>query len=76
MLFTKADILDAQTIKQLVEGGMTVEDAAVKAPEESIVRFHRNVAQELYQKKYPPKEHVYLRGVAKSFLCRQQINCI
>ena len=74
MLFTKADMLDAQTMEHLVNGGMNVEDAAIKAPEESIARFEKNFGQQLYKKKYPPKGHVYLRGVTNSFIWRQQIN--
>ena len=69
-------MLDARIIQHLVNGGMNVEDAVVKAPEESIARFHKNFGQQLYEKKYPPKEHMYFRGVTKSFLCRQWINCI
>ena len=63
VLFTKADMLDAQTIKHLVNTGMNVEDAAIKAPDESVARFYENFGQQLYKKKYPPKEHVYFRGV-------------
>ncbi|KIJ96991.1 hypothetical protein K443DRAFT_633460 [Laccaria amethystina LaAM-08-1] len=59
VLFTKADMLDAQTIKHLVNGGMDVEDAGMKAPEESVARFQKNFGQQLYKKKYPPKGHVY-----------------
>ena len=76
VLFTKADILDAQTMEHLVNAGMNVEDAAIKAPEESVARFQKNFGQKLYQKKYPPKDHVFFRGVIDSFLCRQCINWI
>ena len=75
VLFTKADMLDAQTIKQLVNAGMNIEDAAIKAPEESVARIQRNVGQQLYEKKYPPKGHVYLRGVTNSFIYSLQIDC-
>ncbi|EDQ99363.1 uncharacterized protein LACBIDRAFT_335106 [Laccaria bicolor S238N-H82] len=61
VLFTKADMLDAQTIKQLVNTGMDVEDAANKAPEESVAMFEKRFGQQLYKKKYPPKDHVYFR---------------
>ena len=76
VLFTKADMLDAHTIKHLVNNGMNVEDAANKAPEESVARFQRNFGQELYKTKYPPKDHIYFRGVTNSFMFRQSINCI
>ena len=76
VLFTKADMLDAQTIEHLVNTGMNVEDAAIKAPEESVTRFQKNFGQQLYKKKYPPKGHVYFRGVTNSFICSQQINFI
>jgi len=33
VLFTKTDLLDAQTIGQLVKNGMSIEDAASKAGE-------------------------------------------
>ena len=52
-------MLDAQTIEHLVNTGMAVEDAAIKAPEESVARFQKNFGQQLYKKKYPPKDHVY-----------------
>ena len=74
ILFTKADMLDAQTMEHLVNTGISVEDAAIKAPHESVARFHENFGQQLYKKKYPPKGHVYLRGATNSFICRQQIN--
>ena len=69
-------MLDAQSIKQLVNAGMNVEDAAIKAPGESVARFEKNFGQQLYREKYPPKGHVYFRGVTNSSICRQQINCI
>ena len=68
VLFTKADMLDAQTIEHLVNAGMNVEDATMKAPEESVARFQKNFGQELYKKKYPPKGHVYFRGVTNSLI--------
>ena len=76
VLFTKADRLDAQTAKHLVKTGMSLEDAAIKAPEVSVAMFHENFGQQLYEKKYPPKDHVYFRGVTNSFICKQQINYI
>ena len=75
-MFTKADMLDAQTVEHLVNAGMSVEDATIKAPVESIARFQKNFGQELYKKKYPPKGHVYFRGITNSFTCLLQINCI
>ena len=69
-------MLDAQTIEHLVNAGMNLEDAAIKAPEESVAKFQKQFGQELYKKKYPPKDHVYFRGVTNSFICRQQIDCI
>jgi Tfp pilus assembly protein PilF len=76
VLFTKADMLDAQTMEHLINAGMNVEDAAIKAPEESVARFHNNFGQQLYKKKYPPKGHVYFRGLPNSFICSLQINFI
>ena len=64
-------MLDAQTIKHLVNNGMKVEDAAMKAPEESVARFQKNFGQQLYKAKYPPKDHIYFRGVTDSFMFRQ-----
>ncbi|EDR01097.1 small GTP-binding protein domain [Laccaria bicolor S238N-H82] len=63
VLFTKADMLDAQTINWLVDTGMDAEDAANKAPEESLARFEEKFGQQLYKKKYPPKDHVYFRDM-------------
>ena len=62
ILFTKADLLDAQTIEQLVESGMSIEDATYKAGEESIINFDKDFGHVLYAKKYPPKMHIYFRG--------------
>ena len=45
---------------------MNVEDAAIKAPEESCARFQKTFGQQLYKTKYPPKEHIYFRGVTNS----------
>ena len=67
-------MLDAQTMEHLVNAGMNIEDAAIKAREESVARFQKNFGQQLYQKKYPPKGHVYFRGVTNSLICKQQIN--
>ena len=61
-------MLDAQTVEHLVNAGMNVEDAAMKAPEESVARFEKNFGQQLYKKNYPPKGHVYFRGVTNSFI--------
>ena len=69
-------MLDAQMMEHLVNTGMNVEDAAMKAPEESVARFEKNFAQQLYKKKYPPKGHVYFRGETNSFICSWQFNCI
>ena len=55
-------MLDAQTIQHLVDTGMDVEDATIKAPEESVAKFQKNFGQQLYKKKYPPKDHIYFRG--------------
>ena len=71
VLFTKADMLDAQTIEHLVNTGMNIEDAAIKAPEESIASFQKNIGQQLYKTKYPPKDHIYFRGLTNSFIFRQ-----
>ena len=76
VLFTKADMLDAQTMEHLVNSGMNVEDAAMEAPDESVARFQKNFGQQLYKKKYPPKGHVYFRGVTNSFICSLHINLI
>ena len=70
ILFTKADLLDAQTIEQLVESGMSIEDATYKAGEESIINFDNDFGHVLYAKKYPPKMHIYFWG--KEFHCQQR----
>ena len=71
VLFTKADMLDAQTMEHLVNAGMNIEDAAIKAREESVARFQKSFGQQLYKKKYPPKGHVYVQGGTNSFICKQ-----
>jgi hypothetical protein len=77
VLFTKADMLDAETIECLVNSGMSLEEAAIKAPEESAIKFQNSFGNQLYKKKYPPTGHLYLRGNKKlSIILRQQIDCI
>ena len=76
VLFTKADMLDAQTVKHLVDTGMNIEDAAIKAPEEAVARFGRNFGQQLYKTKYPPKDHIFFRGVTNPFTHSLQIKFI
>ena len=72
ILFTKADLLDAQTIGRLVKTGMSIEDAAKKAGEESINNFFTAFGHVLYEKKYPPKAHMYFRG--KEFHLTKAVN--
>ena len=67
VLFTKADVLDAQTIEQLINTGMSIEDAADKAGVESVAKFQKNFGHQLYTKKYPPKTHIYFRGEPVDF---------
>ena len=69
-------MLDAQTIEHLVNAGMNIEDATIKAPEESVARFQQNFGQQLYKTKYPPKDYIYFRGVTNSCIFGQWINCI
>ena len=69
-------MLDNHTIKHLVNNGMSVEDAAIKAPEESVVRFQQNFGQQLYKTKYPPKDHIYFRGLTNLFIQSLQTDCI
>ena len=59
-------MLDAQTMEHLVNAGMNLEDAAIKAPEESVAKFQKQFAQELYKKKYRAKDHMYFQGVTNS----------
>ncbi|KIJ99481.1 hypothetical protein K443DRAFT_624139, partial [Laccaria amethystina LaAM-08-1] len=63
VLFTKADMLDAETIECLVNSGMSLEEAAIKAPEESAIKFQNSFGNQLYKKKYPPTGHLYLRDM-------------
>ena len=67
VLFTKADLLDAQIIGRLVETGMSIEDAESKAEEELINSFYKDFGHVLYKKKFPPKKHIYFWG--KEFCC-------
>ena len=69
-------MLDAHTIKHLVNTGMDVEDAAIKAPEESVARLQKNFGQQLYKTKYPPKDHIYYRGVTNLLIFRRWVNCM
>ena len=62
VLFTKGDLLDAQTTERLYNSGMSIEDAVSKAGEESIINFYKGFGHALYAKKYPPKTHIYFRG--------------
>ena len=69
-------MLDAETIESLVDSGMSIEEAAIKAPEESTIKFQNSYGNQLYEKKYPPSGHLYLWGNELSIILRQRVDCI
>lgn len=62
VIFTKFDAMDDKAFSELTRSGMSIDDAKVQAPGHAVMMFDRDLRDVLYGMKYPPKNHVLLRG--------------
>jgi hypothetical protein len=62
-LFTKFDALDDKAYDDLEKGGASWEEAERQAPVRAVADFEKVHLGSLYGKRYPPKGHIYLRGM-------------
>lgn len=60
--------MDSRTTKQLIKAGSTDEEAEQRAPEQGVIDFQKRFCGILYQKRYPPTSHLFLRGRDLLFL--------
>jgi hypothetical protein len=61
-IFTKCDALDDEAYQELEDEGIPWEDAQIQVPTRSLENFGKLHLDSLYKRRYPPKDHVYLRG--------------
>lgn len=61
-LFTKFDALDTKAFSALKKEGLAREDAKRQCPPRAEADFENENLGRFYNKKHPPKGHVYLRG--------------
>ncbi|KZP15907.1 hypothetical protein FIBSPDRAFT_958425 [Athelia psychrophila] len=64
VIFTKFDAMDDKAFGELIEQGLSADEARARAPDHAAVMFERDLKDVLYGMKYPPKSHVLLRGEA------------
>jgi len=62
-LFTKFDALDDKAYDDLEKEGASWEEARRQAPVRAIADFEKVHLGSLYGRRYPPKGHIYLRGM-------------
>ena len=76
-IFTKFDALEVKAYSELkdeLEGEpeTTRKGAIARAPARAVADFQKNYLPDLYERKYPPRRHVYLRSNKCFFLSLQQ----
>jgi len=64
-IFTKCDALDDEAYRELEDEGIPWEDAQIQVPTRSLENFGKLHLDSLYKRRYPPKDHVYLRDMNK-----------
>jgi hypothetical protein len=62
VIFTKFDARDDIAYGDLREEGISVQDARERAPARAVIDFEKMHLGGLYEKEYPPRVHIYLRG--------------
>lgn len=62
MIFTKFDALYDKAFDDLEKEGVAWVDAKKQAPRRAVINFEAVYLDQLYERKYPPKDHVYLQG--------------
>jgi hypothetical protein len=70
VIFTKFDALDDDAFDCLDKEGLPWEDAKQQAPVRAVADFEKVHLRSLYKSKYPPRGHVYLRGMILSYATR------
>jgi hypothetical protein len=61
-IFTKFDALDDKAFDDLERAGVSFVDAKQQAALRAVADFEKVHLGRLYERRYPPKDHVYLRG--------------
>jgi len=64
-IFTKFDALEDIAYAELRKEGVSREDAVLQTAARAVSDFESMYLSELYERKYPPKGHVYLRDLDK-----------
>lgn len=62
-IFTKFDALEDAAFGNLINEGISSEDAWKQAPARAIADFEKGYLGDLYGVRYPPKGHICLRGM-------------
>ena len=70
VIFTKFDALDDNAFDCLEKEGFSWEEAKRQAPVRAVDNFEKVYLPRLYKSKYPPRGHVYLRGMTHSHVTR------
>jgi hypothetical protein len=73
-LFTKFDALDDKAYDDLEKGGASWEEAKRQAPVRAVTDFEKVHLGSLYRRRYPPKGHVYLRGMILLLSCGSNLH--
>ena len=66
-IFTKFDALDDKAFDDLERAGVSWADAKEQAPFRAAADFDKVHLGRLYERKYPPKGHIFLRGTVFLF---------
>jgi len=77
-IFTKFDAQDDKAFAELrnTDPPMDLEAARTQAPSHAVTMFDRDLKDVLYGMKYPPKAHVFLRGMNHpSATCKELVEC-
>jgi len=64
VIFTKFDAQDDKAYSNLETEGIPWADAIKQAPGRAVADFENVYLGLIYGKQYPPKAHIYLRGIA------------
>ncbi|KZP15899.1 hypothetical protein FIBSPDRAFT_895415 [Athelia psychrophila] len=76
VIFTKFDAMDDKAFGELIEQGLSTDEARARAPDHAAVIFERDLKDVLYGMKYPPKSHVLLRDMNHPHAsCKELVDC-
>ncbi|KZP07221.1 hypothetical protein FIBSPDRAFT_841461 [Athelia psychrophila] len=75
-IFTKFDAMDDKAFGELIEQGLSIDEARARAPDHAAVMFERDLKDVLYGMKHPPKSHVLLRDMNhRHATCKELVDC-